>query len=321
MPGLSSHLVMEQFLTGDIWSVVNKHLKKGQQNNACIAYVTSPTLNLGKGDILICDASDYSIKYGMTSAKTLEHYHKKGVSIYSNRNLHSKFLFTNKFLVLGSANLSMSSAENLIESSVITKHTTLVAQAKAFFYQLIEDSMLLTSMHINNLQDIEVVKRPHKPRGKSSNVRKTTFGDSYWYISALTLKKQAYEKIKETVESTSQEIAKENNIDPFDIHFIRWKSKPGFTKEIKAGDQVILRMTNENKTRTYVYPPSTILKKEIKDGVTIVYYDNSGNGYAPITLSRFQKLVKKVLGKSFTNRVRIVPVEEVELLMVSWPTT
>jgi hypothetical protein len=63
---------MEQFLTGDIWKEVNKLLTKRQKKIACIAYVTSDKLELTKGDILICDASTFAIKFGETSAKTIE---------------------------------------------------------------------------------------------------------------------------------------------------------------------------------------------------------------------------------------------------------
>ena len=113
---------MEQFLTGDIWKGVNKLFAKRQKKIACIAYVTSDKLKLTKGDILICDASNFAIKFGMTSiAKTLDTYFKNGVELYSKENLHSKLLLTDKFLVIGSANLSKNSAEILTESSVVTQ--------------------------------------------------------------------------------------------------------------------------------------------------------------------------------------------------------
>jgi hypothetical protein len=111
---------MEQLLSGDIWAQVNKILKKEKEKIACIAYVTSAELQLTKGDTLICDASTYSIKCGTTSATTLNKYYKRGVKIYCNQQLHSKLLLTDNFLVIGSANLSESSAKNLVESSIVT---------------------------------------------------------------------------------------------------------------------------------------------------------------------------------------------------------
>src|SRR2546426_12755134 len=95
---------MENFLTGDIWREVNKLLAKRQEKIACIAYVTSDNLHLTKGDILICDASNFAIKFGETSAKTLDTYFKRGVKLFINQQLHSKLLLTDNFLVVGSAN-------------------------------------------------------------------------------------------------------------------------------------------------------------------------------------------------------------------------
>lgn len=135
---------MEQFITGDIWTVVNKKLTGKQKITACIAYVTSGNLKLKKDDILVCDASSYSIKYGNTSANILDNYFKKGIKIYSNKDLHSKLLLTDQFLVIGSSNLSSNSATNLIESAVLTDNDILISQSKAFCFNLIQESTELT---------------------------------------------------------------------------------------------------------------------------------------------------------------------------------
>jgi phosphatidylserine/phosphatidylglycerophosphate/cardiolipin synthase-like enzyme len=142
---------MEQFLTGDIWKEVNKLLTKRQKKIACIAYVTSDKLELTKGDILICDASTFAIKFGETSAKTIETYFNRGIKVFSNQQLHSKILLTDTFLVIGSANLSKSSAERLTESSIITDSDVLISQAKAFCHNLTEESTLLGEKDIQTL--------------------------------------------------------------------------------------------------------------------------------------------------------------------------
>ncbi len=61
---------MDNFITGDIWSEVNKRLTKQQNKTACIAYVTTDNLELSEGDILICDASNYAIKRLSAQHKT-----------------------------------------------------------------------------------------------------------------------------------------------------------------------------------------------------------------------------------------------------------
>jgi hypothetical protein len=309
---------MEQFLTGDIWKEVNKRLTKRQRKIACIAYVTSDKLELTKGDTLICDASTFAIKFGETSAKTIETYFKRGIKILSNQQLHSKILLTDTFLVIGSANLSKSSAERLTESSIITDSDVLISQAKAFCHNLTEESSLLSEKDIKTLLKIEVVKRPFKPT-TNSKIRQKKFGNQYWFVSAFPLKERTYDKIKVNVEKTTTSISKTTKIDENDISFLRWRAKTEFSETAKEGDQIILRFNNSDKTRSYIYPPSTILKKQVVDGFTYFYHDNRGSEQSKISWTKFQAFLKTiVLEKNITTRSKTILENDVKKLKSLW---
>jgi hypothetical protein len=307
---------MEQFLTGDIWNEVNKLFTKGQQKIACIAYVTSEKLELSKGDTLICDASTFAIKFGETSAKTLSAYFSKGIRVLSNSELHSKLLLTEKFLVIGSANLSKSSAERLTESSIVTDNDILLSQAKAFCHNLTEESILLTKQDLDALLKIEVVKRPNKPTSKSKT-RQKKFGDKYWFISASTLSDRTYNKIKENVEATTTSISERENIEEENIGFLRWRAKTEFSDTAKEGDQFILKLTNENKTRSYIYPPSTILERQVIDG--FVHFYHHENEKSKIGWTKFQAYIKTIqLDKSITTRTKTISEADINKLKPLW---
>jgi hypothetical protein len=309
---------MEQFLTGDIWKKVNKLLTKRQKKIACIAYVTSDKLKLTKGDTLICDASTFSIKFGETSAKTLEIYFNRGVNIYSNQQLHSKVLLTDNFLVIGSANLSKSSAERLTESSVITESDILISQAKAFCHNLTEESKLLNEKDIQSLLKIEVVKRPSKPM-TNSKIREKKFGNKYWFVSVSPLKERAYDKIKDNVEKTTTSISKTTKIDEDDIGFLIWRAKTEFSETAKEGDQVILRFNNSDQTRTYIYPPSTILKKQVLNGITYFYHDERGSQESKVSWTSFQAYLKTIdLENNITTRSKTILENDVKKLKPLW---
>jgi hypothetical protein len=309
---------MEQFLTGDIWKEVNKLLTKRQKKIACIAYVTSEKLELTKGDTLICDASTFAIKFGETSAKTIETYFNRGIKVFSNQQLHSKILLTDTFLVIGSANLSKSSAERLTESSIITDSDVLISQAKAFCHNLTEESTLLSEKDIQKLLKIEVVKRPFKPT-TNSKIRQKKFGNQYWFISAFPLKERTYDKIKDNVEKTTTSISKTTKIDEDDISFLRWRAKTEFSETAKEGDQIILRFNNSDKTRSYIYPPSTILKKQVVDGFTYFYHDNRGSEESKISWTKFQAFLKTiVLEKNITTRSKTILENDVKKLKPLW---
>ena len=305
---------MEQFLTGDIWKQVNAIFTKGEKRTACIAYVTSNKLELNKNDILICDASDYSIKFGMTSAKTLDTYFKRGVKIFSNQDLHSKLLLTDNFLVVGSANLSVNSAEILTETSIVTHNDVLISDAKAFCHNLIEEAKELTRKEIDSLLKIEIIKQPYKPTTKSKT-REIKFGNRYWYMPVTLIGDRTYKKHKDIVEKAINTISNRENIDEENIDFILWAAKilP------LEGDQVIIRMYNKNKTQSHIYSPSTILEIQAKDGFNYIYYDTSNLEDEGIPWTKFQALIRdRGLEKDFSARFRTISENDVNELKSLW---
>lgn len=299
---------MEQFLTGNIWKEVNKLFVKKQSKIACIAYVTSDNLQLAKGDTLICDASDYEIRFGATSAKVLDSYFKKGVIILSNQNLHAKLLLTNSFLVIGSANLSNRSAETLIESAVVTEDDILLSQVKSFCHNLIGEkgTVALTRKHIDMLLQIEVVKRTFKPASKSK-IRAKKFGSRFWYVPLGNLTDKAYDKVKVKIESSKMKVTEDTHFTNEEINSIYFKNKTVFSSQAKEGDQVMLNWHNENKTRRFIFPFATILRIDRKKNETILIYDDTASG-EEYSLTKFVSLIKnldleKPLGKPRSKEI------------------
>lgn len=285
---------MEQFITGDIWTEANKYLTGMQKITACIAYVTSDNLKLKKGDILVCDASNYSIKNGNTSADILEIYFKKGIKLYSNQDLHSKLLLTDQFLVIGSSNLSNNSATNLIESAILTDNDILISQSKAFCYNLIQESKELSSKHIEDLKQIEVIKKTFKPTSKSK-IRNSVFGKNCWIMPANDLSDKVYETVKERVEKSKKRIAEKENLEEEDIGYLRCRGVSKFTTTVKIGDQIILNWANKGKSRRNVFPPATILRIDKVDKLSHIYYDDSNS----------EKLVSWTKFKTFTKDLEL----------------
>ena len=166
---------MEKFITEDIWNEVNNLISNSDKKKMIsIAYVTSNSLKLTKGDMLICDASDYSIINGQTSVDILQEYLSQGVEIYSLDQLHSKFLVSEDFLIIGSANLSKNSAENLIESAVIMDSKVLIEEAILFFTKLITISENISAERIRELAEIPI-KRLEEMNQIIHNKRKDLF--------------------------------------------------------------------------------------------------------------------------------------------------
>jgi hypothetical protein len=305
---------MEEILTGDVWKEVNSRIPKRVKKFACIAYVTLDNLNLTKGDTLICNASDYAIKNGQTDAKVLAKYFKKGVEIYSCQNLHSKLLLAGKNLVIGSANMSLSSANNLIETAVLTQSETLIAQAQAFCENLLEpeESNKLTKDDISCLLKIKVVRRGIQPTTiTKSKTRNIKFGQAIWIISVSPLS----ERIASNEQGFTDQVELELNND--NLNYIRFTGNSDFRNNAKEGDRIFIIWKNHNGTRSYLYPMNTILKKQENSNWTRFYYDDSKTSKNKIPFSKFlkdmeslsldkkiSKFSTRILSKSDTEKLK-----------------
>ncbi len=293
---------MEQFLTGDIWKKVNDITKKQKNKIAVISYVTEANLTLTKGDILICDASTYAVKFGMTSAKVISFYYTKGVKIFSQDSLHSKFLLTDSLLVIGSANLSRNTTK-LTESSILTNSAVLMSQTSAFCFNLIDESILLSKSKIDNLLKIKVAKRPFKKITKSKT-RRMNFGNCYWIINVTEMSDKMDKIEVEYTKNIVKEISKNQKIYADNVNHIRFTGTRPFRTLGKEGDQILMIWEDKNK-KTHVYPFNTILRVQKIKECTRFFYDTSKTEGKEISWAKFLSKVKGVdlnrIGK-FSNR-------------------
>lgn len=311
---------MNELLTGDIWKKVSEIIKTEKTVKACIAYVTAKNLDLTKNDILICDASEFSIKMGETNANVLKSYFESGVKIYPNQYLHSKILLTENYLVIGSSNLSKNSAENLIESAVISNNDNLISQAKSFIYKLQNESIKLTTNDIVELLKIEVIKRPTRPKSdKKPKTRETNFGNSYWFLNITELKERKYKEIKPRLDKSVQRVANKTELDEDDLNTIYFKKETQLTKKFKEGDQILMNWANQNKTRNYFYPFTTILGIEKVGEELILVYDDRKEDKR-LSKSNFQKVFNNTTFDKMNklDRAKKIDKNDAEKIMHFW---
>ena len=280
---------IQEFITGDIWNIANKKMpERGKE--AAIAYVTSSVFKLASGDTLICNASDYAIKNGQTDANVLKYYFDKGVDIFSNSLLHCKLAKTINTLIIGSANHSKSSSENLIEGAIVTNDPSLLASVKSFIYTLKEEANTnsISKADLTRLLEIPVVRKPYNPIGKS-NTRNKKFGGEYWVISTHP----SHKDDDNNIVITKRKLAKHSSLKEETINYIRWSNndKSRFHLYAKGGDQ-ILNIYKESKLKTTVYYFTPILKIQKRKKDTIIYYCDSN--LKPIEWATFLRKIQKI---------------------------
>lgn len=89
-------------------------------------------LPLPKGSSLVVDASEHAVSSGQTSPKDLLAAHRRGVRIYSVRNLHAKVFVVGRRVFVGSTNASTHSKTGLVEAVLETSDRNAVASARDF---------------------------------------------------------------------------------------------------------------------------------------------------------------------------------------------
>lgn len=296
-------------ITGDVWKKVNDdYLPHKGVRKAVIAYVTKKSKLLRKGDFLICDASLQSIKYGKTAATALDYYFKKGVRIFSLENLHSKFIFTDSQLVIGSANLSDNSAEKLTESAVLITKKDELSNAQAFFYNLTKEAIEIDRDYLNKIFEIEVVYNQTK-EGKSSKAREIEFGKSIWVVGVTPLSDRIYYNELDEIEEAKNRISEIHDIDEDDISFIRFTGKKKIREQSKIGDLVIEISSNKKKNKSVLREASPILEVEQQPNCTRIYIDS--RELREVSFSKFTSELEKTPVRKFSkSSLRLITEDE-----------
>ncbi|MBX6963102.1 hypothetical protein [Alcaligenes faecalis] len=148
---------MMKLLTKSIWPSMKK-IKGPDKAVVIVAYVTADHLNLGEGDILICDASNVNVASGVVSATVLEKLFKEGVALFSFVGLHAKLVLTSTHVLVGSANMSQNTSR-LLEASVLSDDPVLLKESREFVEKVLVDERLISidEEELRRLLEIPVV--------------------------------------------------------------------------------------------------------------------------------------------------------------------
>lgn len=304
---------MDRIITGDVWQKAARLLKNGGQKTAAIAYVSkgSPLL-FGKGDILICDASDQAIKSGVTDAKTLRGFLEKEATLYSCPNLHAKILISKDAVVIGSANLSASSAKYLLEASLITTRSQIRSQAVAIIHNIIKASTLIDKAFISRISSLPVTKK-FRPFARYRKPKIEQTGDRYWVINTIPYENEPVgeEKYVAQGEEEARKVIKDPDAE---INRIRWTGKARFGRLAKAGD-IVLEISRY-KSRGTVSNPRSILNRRHRKRWTWFYLVEPE---MEISWTRFERELKKAGVKTIKKKsIRELNERDVVLVEAIW---
>lgn len=283
----------------DLWSRLEKLSVKARRRCAAVAYVTSDArVAFGRGDLLVCDASDEAIRTGQTSARVLADAVGRGAAVFSLRGLHAKVLVLDDTAVVGSANLSATS-ERLAEAAVRIDDARLVAKARAFVHTLAERGEAVDARFLGRIASIEVTARPRGAPGvrRPPGGRGLASGASrIWLVAMSDLDEGAYPDERRADERGYARAETLLGRLRADLRALRVADRSAFRREARPGDLLIEAHAPKRKAPpTVVYWPAPILHRVEGRAAawTRFYYASPMRRYTgSLTWARFLTLLR-----------------------------
>lgn len=312
---------MQRVLSSDLWLEVAKQGKRARRRQVAIAYVTQDFVGLREGDTLLTDASPFAIKCGETNAVLLRKLHRAGVAVYDCPNLHAKLLLLDSVAIVGSANMSSSSAKVLVEAAVLSDEASVVAGVASLIEQLRRRSRRLTPSRLDALYRIEVIRRGRPPaRGARRMPKMPRLGNRTWLVGIRALTRDP-SPVEQRAIDTATEKLRGHFDDGEEPDWIRWRGKGPFTRESRSGDSFIQIWRSANAKRpSSVYRATPVLLKQQRKTWTRFYLrDPEGTG-AFMSWGRFQRLLKDVgyARKVAPGSVHLLPPEIAKEINRKW---
>jgi len=311
---------MLRIVSDGLWGDSKKLGTKNKPRFAAVAYVTSDAhLKFGRGDTLVCDASDQAISSGQTSASVLRAACARGAKVYSSPGLHAKAIVLGRMAVVGSANMSASSASTLDEAALITDDARAVVGVRVLVEQLAKGGNRVDDEFLARILKIKVrVARHGSRRRRAVKVR----GPRAWLISVVPLDDDKHADENDVVESERGKAEEGTEISDSDAGYVRWVGNSTFRKDAKPGDLVITIWKSHSKSKGgTVYAPEPLLHRKDNGKVTHLFVEEyADRDETSIPFSAFSALWRRVgSGRAPTiNSTREVPVDVAEALRASW---
>lgn len=252
---------MDIILTGNIWRQVAARASAAKRRLVAVAYVSSDKyLKLRQNDVLICDASDRAVKTGETSPRILYSMVRRGIEVRSRPDLHAKVAILGSIAIIGSCNLSASSAEGLTELAVLTDRKQIVAQTAAFIHNLREASEEVGRDFLKRILKLKV-RRSGRRRLKRHE-RAIRFGNKVWLVTVKELPDSSFPNEQPFVDRAEKKANSLVADRDSTISWIRWTGRARFRSNARPGDVVVQIWKPLSGRHVKVFSPCPIVLRQ-----------------------------------------------------------
>jgi phosphatidylserine/phosphatidylglycerophosphate/cardiolipin synthase-like enzyme len=300
------------FLTNeDYWKTIPEIIKASKHTDVAVAYLGSDgakLLPLKKGDRLVVDMSPATVKSGTTNPFEIEKLIKRGVKVFARRNLHAKVILTDKALLVGSANISKNSRNNLDEVAIFTTDPVTMQRSTDFIEQICIEPVLP--------KYLEECKRNYKsPPPNSPGNPPPTHHAKLWIVSLViaSIPSAELKKFDKSVEKAEKRI----NLEVSTVDTFHWPYKTKMADELKTEDWVI-QCVKQDDNSILVCPPCRLIAdvdhytRDEKTGKErYIFHLERKKGSQNMKWPAFQKTLKTVIGKSL-KKPRNMPIRDIK---------
>lgn len=309
----------------DIWNTIPEIIKASKHTDIAVAYLGndgSKLLPLKKGDRLILDMSLATVKAGTTNPFEVEKLIKRGVKVFTRRNLHAKVILTEKSVLVGSANISKNSRDTLDEAAIYSTDTLVVQRTKDFIEKICIEPVLP-----EYLNQCKKLYKP--PRFTGSNKSKSTKNQvrathaKLWIVSLVVA--SIPDKEQDKYENSERKAERRINTEVSVLDNFHWSYKPKMADELESGDWIIQCILQKDKS-VLVYPPSRLImidhyiRDEKRDKERYIFHLERYKSGQTMKWDNFRNEVKRFLSKDLKKprTMAIRDIKQADELLRLW---
>lgn len=251
---------MTQLRNDDLWDRITALSAKKSPRFVAVAYLArgaSRLLTLDEDDVLVVDMGDASVKTGRTDPQEVLQYLEKGVRVYCVENLHAKAFVLGPHVLVGSANVSAHSRDDLVEAAIESTDAELRAGAVTWIKSLAIAP--ITPKHAK--AKLKLYRPPAwggggKPGARAPKRAARPEVGRLWIINVTPAK---FSDEEESILDKQATRAKKElqHLPRFEVETIRFHAASRFARVARVGHTVI--EIHRNGSTIGVWPPARVV--------------------------------------------------------------
>lgn len=307
------------FLTNEaLWQTISARIKAASRVDAAIAYFGqggASLLRLKSGHRLVVDMSPATVKAGGTDPREIEKLIKRGVEVFTRRNLHAKVVIADKTLISGSANVSKHSQEVLDEAAILTTDESAVRRAREFI-----DRLCTEPVRPEYLEECKLLYRPPRFAGAKVGMKGKASRATHaklWIVNLgeIPIPEDEIERFEAT-EATAGNLVKDQSRSK--LASFHWPSKPRMADELELGDWIVQAMTYKDKSIAVLAPGQFLhVDHYVRDSDSgkerWVFHLEVPRRSETLSWAEFRRAAKPILGSNAVESPRTRPIRDVAI--------